>query len=1043
MAVATKHGASICFHICIILVCGIFWQYAEGKGWGGKVNVALHGQVKPSGSMVVGSAVTTLGMSSALLKREDVGRADIFYSDHYTGLFDYDYDLFFIEGWVPGLWEILHHIRIRFPKIIVIYYCLDVTYPGLDVILSLPVDGIVSNSPYLVQLLSKLGRAATILPLAADVDFMRPHKFIPRDFPFVYVGAGGAMLEEKPTLRAMLETAASLAETHVWGQGWEAGDWIGTNITFHGVLDVVDMPLVYSRASVILSAAIELQERWGMVNNRVYEGLACGGVLVHKASEAMLARFNNGTELFLYSSVDDLRCMLRYLVSADVSHVRRRAREMAVTMHSYDHRMSILMSFYQHLLKLRENSRFYHSGYSRSIGHTLDIAQVRTFLQEAAARGLVSSSLDLSFFFPPVADLSFKIEKLPASLNYNECLRREGRGERFDGRVLYVSAKSSLSSLYSFISMDILAIESLLLKELNSEGFCVDEWLEHQLLWAVADCTHSFRSFAADDAMPDFPLPSSTCPLLSSYDLIFVFLAYAPLEGLHVVDEAMRSLPALLSLRGSAQRHILYAPPGRIYPPFSTAPLDMFYDIILYRSSYDLMAHVAGGELLVNGKREDKASQPNKGPQAELLRYQQLFGLDLSVSAQVSFNDDSTTNSQFNGGEPSTPLLANLQPLVVCFSWSIADYCTAHQRQQQLVMSGANNRFGAVNENDNLTVISHHLIVIVEGVRDDDGEIARLFVSLRQPPQLTSLIFLSWNNLVVLNDILTRQIAYQKFVEDFSIPLVVFMNAPNDPRPSALSPLLLCGHYGVRVHLAYPDSAWLALGSEDRGGVNAVDDAAFSFSLKRALQLAWGLIPSRAFATLTLHMPVISTSTLLQYPPEEDILELHEGLGSQNYGLDILHGSETDLTTEILRKFHPEGDLDYGYVLWEVKYGGGFLPGRDGRLCLFLEFIDWNQGQYGNQSHLNSTFGGLSRCALRAFDYILLLVPLPIGDNSWTPVSVGGFYTLRGNLFMNDAFRKDLQITTLALLPRLIFFQERVSTTSFDVKHRVFVFPLS
>eukprot|EP01031_Cornospumella_fuschlensis_P030096 gene30096-36351_t len=267
-------NSGILYSYIILLLCCICGHVdCVNKFW--EVNVALHGQVKPSSSAVVGSAVTTLGMAQALLKREDVGLADIFYSDSYERLFDSEYDMFLIEGWVPGLWEVLRLIRIRFPEIIIIYYCLDVSYPGLDVIISLPVDGIVTNSPYVLQLLSQLGRETRLLPLAADTDFMRPLEGIKRDLPIVYVGAGGPMLSEKPGLRSMLQAAASVAAVHVWGQGWDKDDaaWAGLNISFHGVLAVVDMPLVYSRAVAILSAAIEQQERWGMVNNRVYEGM--------------------------------------------------------------------------------------------------------------------------------------------------------------------------------------------------------------------------------------------------------------------------------------------------------------------------------------------------------------------------------------------------------------------------------------------------------------------------------------------------------------------------------------------------------------------------------------------------------------------------------------------------------------------------------------------------------------------------------------------------------------------------------------------------
>ncbi|RYG69489.1 hypothetical protein EON64_02555 [archaeon] len=1022
----------LCLYILFIcvLLCGIH-EYVEGEGqrWGDiKFNVALHGQVKPSRSMVVGSAITTLGMARALARREEVGKADIFYSDQYDGLFDSEYDLFLIEGWVPGLWEVLHHIRIRFPRIVVIYYCLDVSYPGLDVILSLPVDGIVSNSPYLVHLLTRLGRAVRLLPLAADVDFMQPRDVGHRDLPFVYVGAGGAMLDEKPMLRAMLETAASVAQTHVWGQGWEAAAWTGFNVTFHGVLDVQDMPLVYSRASAILSAGIEQQELWGMINNRVYEGLACGGVLVHKASEAMRVQFANGSELLLFSSVDELRGMLSHIVvSGEESGMRRRARQAIVTKHSYDHRMSLLMSFFHHLRGER--------GHERQL-QAVDMAQVRRLLQEGASRGLLSPSLDLSLLFPPSANPppSSQVSS-SSSLEHNECLRREGRGGRFAGRVLYVSPVSSAPSSSSFISLDVSATERLLLNGLHSEALCVDKWSEVQLLSSVTKCAAAFPL----DYYAGTPLPSSSCPLLSSYDIIVVFLAYAPSTGLHVLDAALRSLPALMSLRGSAQRRILHAPPGQVYPPHASPPLDVFYDVILYRSAYDLARHVNGGEQMADGSRVDQETEKRKdsSPKLALLRYQQLFGLDLPLAIQPASKPEAD-RPEMAGDNQETQ--ATLPPIVVCSSWLLSGHCTAQQRQQQLILAGAR---GEMDHDDCAKLdVPHHLLVIVKGSSDpidDEGDIGTgLLQSLQHPPHMTSLIFLSWNNLIVMHDLLARRAAQREFSDLFSptFPLVIFMNSPEDYSPSAMSPLLLCGHFGARVHLAHSDAALLSLGSESRGGISGIDQAAFSASLKRALQLAWGLIPTRAWAKLTVQMP-ISTTPRLELNPQGDVA-LYGRPGLQDKEFEIRQHSAHGKAAEILRQFHPGEGLDYSYVLWEVKYGGGFLPGRDGRLCLY---IDLDGVILGGK---NSMSGLVSRCALRAFEYILFVLPSPKAASKWTPSSIHGYFSLRGNLFTNDAYRNELPVAHLAPLPSMDVLQRNAMTYSgFNAKNSVFLFLLS
>ncbi len=153
--------------------------------------IGLHAQVDPSSGVVVGSAITTRGLREAFARRHwQVDRAVLLYPANYSNYFRNDFDLIIIEGWFPSIHQFIATTRALSPRTIILFYCLDPAYPGLDTITSLGVDGYLSNSLSLVN--SELSNAAPAiyLPLAADPLEMAPVPGLQRDIPAVYVGAG-------------------------------------------------------------------------------------------------------------------------------------------------------------------------------------------------------------------------------------------------------------------------------------------------------------------------------------------------------------------------------------------------------------------------------------------------------------------------------------------------------------------------------------------------------------------------------------------------------------------------------------------------------------------------------------------------------------------------------------------------------------------------------------------------------------------------------------------------------------------------------------
>lgn len=113
-------------------------------------------------------------MLAALRRHPQVEVAEVFAPFAYDGLFTtHIWDVLFIEGWTGSLSSVIRKLRNapnrqHSPPLIVLHWCLD-TYPDLNTILKLDVDGFATNSRVLLPRLENI--APTIyLPLAADVN---------------------------------------------------------------------------------------------------------------------------------------------------------------------------------------------------------------------------------------------------------------------------------------------------------------------------------------------------------------------------------------------------------------------------------------------------------------------------------------------------------------------------------------------------------------------------------------------------------------------------------------------------------------------------------------------------------------------------------------------------------------------------------------------------------------------------------------------------------------------------------------------------------
>lgn len=316
------------------------------------INIALHAQVYPDNTTnkIVGSVITTDGIQKAFLRRHFVSDVKIFYPGHYHGYVNSSvaWDLLLIEGWFPSIHDLIHISRVTFPSIVVIYYCLDPTYPGMDVVTALDVDGVLTNSHRLQVELQRTGIPTEFVMLAADPEVMRPDHFVARQYGAVYVGAGAGMLTMKPTLKQMLIDALPYGLL-LHGTGWNDVDRLKD--VWQGPLPRQNLSRAYSSAEAVLASTVQSQDSYGMVNNRIFEALASGSIVVTESSPALKEVFSDDLIKY-FSSSQQFRAIMDDIVSKNQTNNQRRrvaARQFILQQHTWDHRAVQIDSFFTYL----------------------------------------------------------------------------------------------------------------------------------------------------------------------------------------------------------------------------------------------------------------------------------------------------------------------------------------------------------------------------------------------------------------------------------------------------------------------------------------------------------------------------------------------------------------------------------------------------------------------------------------------------------------------------------------------------------------------
>jgi glycosyltransferase involved in cell wall biosynthesis len=182
----------------------------------------------------------------------------------------------------------------------------------------IPVDGFMTNSAAAAKVLGQR-RPAAYIPLAVEDDYgpVPPQDRYRADV--VFLGSGGRGNKRPATTMHYLQ-AAKKFDLAIWGSYWDRDYWVPDYLTnpeandwyryCRGPLPLGGIAALYSSAKIVLNFHEDSQREWGMWNNRVFEALGTGALMI--CDEAAGLRDEFGDAIVYTSGGDETTDLIAY-----------------------------------------------------------------------------------------------------------------------------------------------------------------------------------------------------------------------------------------------------------------------------------------------------------------------------------------------------------------------------------------------------------------------------------------------------------------------------------------------------------------------------------------------------------------------------------------------------------------------------------------------------------------------------------------------------------------------------------------------------------
>ncbi len=223
------------------------------------------------------------------------------------------------------------------------------------------VDGFLTNSR---RALPELARARPTVwcPLGVDRDW-RPG--VPQQryrSDVVYLGSGGRGNKNPATTHHYLDPAKRF-DFAIWGSDWSHDYWAPVHVQdpeandweryWRGPLVVGEEAALYSSAGLVLGFHEDNQRAWGMWNNRVFETLASGALLICDAAEGLEDELGDGLVLTA-GGPQTAELIERYLAAPqEARRIAEAGRRMVMERYTYARNVAIIRDHYLTLAEAR------------------------------------------------------------------------------------------------------------------------------------------------------------------------------------------------------------------------------------------------------------------------------------------------------------------------------------------------------------------------------------------------------------------------------------------------------------------------------------------------------------------------------------------------------------------------------------------------------------------------------------------------------------------------------------------------------------------
>jgi glycosyltransferase involved in cell wall biosynthesis len=318
-------------------------KFKINSGINRKLNIGLHAQTlyRPD-NVVGGSEITTKGLKKAFERYENVNKV-IRYGSHTNQDINEKLDLVIIEGWESDVPRFIEEVKRKNSEAIIFFW--NLSFLGLENIIKLPIDGFLTNSDQIMDILKEYAPVKKIL-LAADIEELFPTNKLDKYVnDVVYLGMYHPHKSEEIISRMLIESTDF--DFAIYGWGWDSHPLLKKY--WKGKLPLGEIKNLYSSAKIVIGTTEDRQRKAGMINNRAFEALACGATFISEYFPELESTFG---DFVLYSKQKgDTKKNISNILS---NKIKRKdpiiISDFIAKNHTYDQRVKDILKFYSEIV---------------------------------------------------------------------------------------------------------------------------------------------------------------------------------------------------------------------------------------------------------------------------------------------------------------------------------------------------------------------------------------------------------------------------------------------------------------------------------------------------------------------------------------------------------------------------------------------------------------------------------------------------------------------------------------------------------------------